>query len=100
MLSVEVPASGRSLVQRSPTGYGVSNRYHGTSTLRRPGTNRGCRAINKYPLYFESINESYADLLFKSLAHSAKDYHETFLPCIAFLVTDIPEDNFKQAFAF
>jgi hypothetical protein len=45
------------------------------------------------------MNESYADLLFKSLAHSTKDYHETFLPYIGFLVTDIPEDNFKQAFA-
>jgi hypothetical protein len=90
VLSVEVPAPGRSLVQRSPTEYGVSKRYHGTSTLRRPGPTRGCQAINKYPLYFESINESYADLMFKSLAHSTKDCHETFLLYITFLVTDIP----------
>jgi hypothetical protein len=44
---VEVPASGRSLVPRSPTECGVSEGDRETSTMRRSWPNRVCRAIKK-----------------------------------------------------
>jgi hypothetical protein len=43
---VEVSASGRSLVQRSPTECGVSECGRETSKMRRPWTTRGCCAIS------------------------------------------------------
>jgi hypothetical protein len=45
---VEVSASGRSLVQSSPTECGVSKCDHGDSTVRRPWPTRGYGAINSY----------------------------------------------------
>jgi hypothetical protein len=42
---VEVSASGRSLVQRSPTECGMSEWVHKASTMRRPWTTRGCCPI-------------------------------------------------------
>jgi hypothetical protein len=42
---VEVSASGRSLVQRSPTECGVSECNREASTMRRPWPTRGCCAF-------------------------------------------------------
>jgi hypothetical protein len=47
VLSVEVPASGSSLVQRSPTECGVSECHREASTMRRPWPTRGCCAMKK-----------------------------------------------------
>ena len=44
---VEFSASGRSLVQRSPTECGVSERDHGSSIMRRPWPTGGCCAVVK-----------------------------------------------------
>jgi hypothetical protein len=44
---VEVSATGWSLVQRSPTEYGVSECNREASTMRRPRPPRGCCAIGK-----------------------------------------------------
>jgi hypothetical protein len=44
---VEVSATGRSLVQRSPTVCGVSECYREASIMRRPWPTRGCCAIKK-----------------------------------------------------
>jgi hypothetical protein len=47
---VEVSATGRSLVQRSPTEYSVSEYDLEASIMRRPWPPRGCRAKGgKYP---------------------------------------------------
>jgi hypothetical protein len=47
----EIPATGRSLVQRSPTERGVSECDLKTSTVRRPWTTGGCQGMGK--LYME-----------------------------------------------
>jgi len=44
---VEVSATSRSLIQRSPNDYGVSWFDLETSWMRRPWPNGGCRAKNK-----------------------------------------------------
>ena len=44
---VEVSASGWSLIQRSPTACGVSERNREASIMRRPWPTRGCCAIKK-----------------------------------------------------
>jgi len=46
-----VPATGRSLVQRSPTERGVSECDLETSTMRRPWPTGGCRGMEK--MYME-----------------------------------------------
>jgi hypothetical protein len=53
---VEVSASGRSLVQRSPTERGVSECDGEASTKKWPLPNRGCRAMGekKFALIVES----------------------------------------------
>jgi len=45
---MEVPPSGRSLVQRSSTECGVSECDRQASTLRRPWPTRGCCAMGGY----------------------------------------------------
>jgi len=45
---VEVPASGWSLVQRSPTECGVSECDHKVSIMRQRCFTRSCRAIKKF----------------------------------------------------
>ena len=44
---IEVPASGRSLIQRSPTQFGVSECDHEHSIMRRPWPTRDCCAMGK-----------------------------------------------------
>jgi hypothetical protein len=44
---VEVPSTGRSLIQRSPTECGVSVRDREASEMRRPWPTGGCRAMEK-----------------------------------------------------
>jgi hypothetical protein len=44
---VEVSATGRSLVQRSPTECGVSECDREASTVRRPWPTRGCQAMKE-----------------------------------------------------
>jgi hypothetical protein len=45
---VQVSATGRSLVQRSPTECGVSECDREASIIRRPRPPRGCRAIGRH----------------------------------------------------
>jgi hypothetical protein len=42
VVQVEIPTSGRSLVQRSPTKCGVSESDHAASIMRRPWPTKGC----------------------------------------------------------
>jgi len=47
---VEVSATGRSFVQRSPSECGVSECDRKASIMRKPWAIRGCRATKKKPL--------------------------------------------------
>jgi len=52
----EVCATGRSLIQRSPTDYGVSDYDRETSTMRRLWPTRGCCTVkNVIPVYRDYI---------------------------------------------
>jgi hypothetical protein len=44
---VEAAATDQSLVQKSPTGCGVSEYDRETSIMRRPWLTRGCLAVRK-----------------------------------------------------
>jgi hypothetical protein len=44
---IEVPASGRSLIQSSPSDYGVSERDGEASIIRRTWPTNGCCAMGK-----------------------------------------------------
>jgi hypothetical protein len=48
----EVSASGRSLVQRSPTKCGVSESDREASIIRRPWPTRGCCAFEKKNAFY------------------------------------------------
>jgi len=46
---VEVPATGRSLAQRSLTECGMCECDRGNSKVRRPWFTKGCRAMKRIP---------------------------------------------------
>ena len=52
---VEVSATGRSLVQRSPTEGSVPECNLENSAMRRPKLTRGCRAMKTMLRYFQNL---------------------------------------------
>jgi len=58
---VGISATGRLLVQRSPTGCGVSECNREASTMRRPWPIRGCHVMNKEMIGYHE--ETWSDTL-------------------------------------